>query len=304
MQYIFEKMKIEELEETIALVKRVFDEFETPYYSQEGIENFYKFASYDNLKALLSRNMQMIVAKDNSKIIGMIAFRDNSHISMLFVNKNYHKQGIASNLVKMAKFQCRENNMELQTITVNSSPYAVCFYHKLGFVDTNSEQLVDGIRFTPMKLDVYNFKEYAEEYFEYLYQTKKECFKWYVEKCYGEWKDDFQIKFFKDEMEKLKQNVHMITYKNSIIGLLINDINEENESVIHLIYIDKKYQGKGIGTQILEEQLQIDKENNRNTILRVFKENPARFLYQRLGFEIYGETEFHYLMRRVLKKES
>ena len=124
--------------------------------------------------------MQMIVAKDNSKIIGMIAFRDNSHISMLFADKNYHKQGIASKLIKIVKFNCRENNEELQSITVNSSLYAVGFYHKLGFEDTNSEQLVDGIRFTPMKLDVYNFKEYAQKYFEYLYQTKKECFKWYV----------------------------------------------------------------------------------------------------------------------------
>ena len=301
MQYTFEKMKIEELEETLSLVKRVFDEFEATYYCQEGIENFYKFASYNNLKELLKRNMQIIVAKNKNKIIGMIAFRDNSHIAMLFVDKNYHKQGIASNLVKMAKFQCRENNMELQTITVNSSPYAVGFYHKLGFVDTNSEQLVDGIRFTPMKLDVYNFKEYAEEYFEYLYQTKKECFKWYVEKCYGEWKDDFQIKFFKDFIEKDKENIKLIEYKNKVIGLFTNSIDENNESVIGLLYIDKKYQGKGIGTQILEEQLQKDKANGRNTILRVFKENPARFLYQRVGFEIYGETEFHYLMRHVLK---
>ena len=35
--------------------------------------------------------------------------------------------------------------------TVNSSPFAVPIYHKLGFVDTNTEQLTDGIRYTPMK---------------------------------------------------------------------------------------------------------------------------------------------------------
>ena len=61
-----------------------------------------------------------------------------------------------------------------------------------------------------MKLEVFNFKGYTEEYFEYLYQTKKECFKWYVEKCYGEWKDDFQIKFFKDFIEKDKENIKLI----------------------------------------------------------------------------------------------
>lgn len=154
MQYIFETIKTEELEETLALVKKVFDEFEGPCYSQEGRENFYKFASYENVKELLERNMQIIVVKDQNKIIGMVAYRDNCHISMLFVDKNYHKQGIASKLVKMVNFNCRQNNKKLQKITVNSSPYAVEFYHKLGFEDTNTEQLVDEIRFIPMKLEV------------------------------------------------------------------------------------------------------------------------------------------------------
>ena len=36
-------------------------------------------------------------------------------------------------------------------ITVNSSPYAVPVYRKLGFVETDTEQLADGMRYTPMK---------------------------------------------------------------------------------------------------------------------------------------------------------
>ena len=95
MQYTFEQIKTEELEETLTLVKRVFDEFEGPYYSKEGTENFYNFANYENIKEVLKRNMQIIIAKDKNKIIGMVAYRDNCHISMLFVDKNYLKQGIA-----------------------------------------------------------------------------------------------------------------------------------------------------------------------------------------------------------------
>ena len=38
-------------------------------------------------------------------------------------------------------------------ITVNSSPYAVPVYHKLGFVDTDVEQISDGMRYTPMKYE-------------------------------------------------------------------------------------------------------------------------------------------------------
>jgi len=36
-------------------------------------------------------------------------------------------------------------------MTVNSSPYAVDIYRRLGFHAISEEQLTDGIRFTPMK---------------------------------------------------------------------------------------------------------------------------------------------------------
>ncbi|MCQ4640814.1 GNAT family N-acetyltransferase [Blautia coccoides] len=43
------------------------------------------------------------------------------------------------------------NHSENKEFTVNSSPYAVPVYHKFGFVDTDCEQLTDGMRYTPMK---------------------------------------------------------------------------------------------------------------------------------------------------------
>ena len=47
------------------------------------------------------------------------------------------------------------HNSNHPVYTVNSSPYAVPVYHKLGFIDMDSEQLSDGIRFTPMKFERY-----------------------------------------------------------------------------------------------------------------------------------------------------
>ena len=47
------------------------------------------------------------------------------------------------------------NNSNHPVYTVNSSPYAVPVYHKLGFIDMDSEQLADGMRFTPMKFERY-----------------------------------------------------------------------------------------------------------------------------------------------------
>ena len=40
-----------------------------------------------------------------------------------------------------------------QVFTVNSSPYAVEVYRHLGFVPTDTEQLTNGIRYTPMRFE-------------------------------------------------------------------------------------------------------------------------------------------------------
>ena len=55
----FEEMKEEELKETLELVKRVFDEFEAPDYTGEGVTNFYKFIAYDSILEQLKNNFKI-----------------------------------------------------------------------------------------------------------------------------------------------------------------------------------------------------------------------------------------------------
>lgn len=47
-------------------------------------------------------------------------------------------------------FEEMKKDFEKQVFTVNSSPYAVKIYEHLGFRATDSEQTVNGLRFTPM----------------------------------------------------------------------------------------------------------------------------------------------------------
>lgn len=150
-------------------------------------------------------------------------------------------------------------------------------------------------------MNKYRFEEYKEGDFNILYEMKKDNFKWYVEKLYG-WDEEKQINFHKDFIAEHRKHIRVIKSGNEIIGIFTNYIDENNESVISLFYIDKKYQRQGIGTDILNKQLEVDDKNNRNTILQVFKENPARLLYQKVGFEIYEETTSHYKMRKFVKE--
>ena len=50
-------------------------------------------------------------------------------------------------------FEAMRRDYDRQCFTVHSSPYAVEIYRHLGFVPTDSEQLTDGLRYTPMKFE-------------------------------------------------------------------------------------------------------------------------------------------------------
>ena len=154
-QLEYREIKQEDLPEILNLVHKVFDEFEAPYYSEEGVSSFYKFIDINNISEQFSNgSLYFYGCFINNIIVGIIAVKDFIHISLLFVDKQYHKQGIARSLFNDVIKICKENKHFLKTITVNSSPYAVGFYHKLGFVDVSSEQLLDGVQFTPMRLEL------------------------------------------------------------------------------------------------------------------------------------------------------
>jgi ribosomal protein S18 acetylase RimI-like enzyme len=86
----------------------------------------------------------------NDKIIGVIAAKPPSHISLLFVDKQYHRQGIARTLYQKLIEHYSKDESCLE-ISVHSSLYAVDVYKKLGFTATDTEQQKNGLRFVPMK---------------------------------------------------------------------------------------------------------------------------------------------------------
>lgn len=84
------------------------------------------------------------------RLVGIIALTRRSHLCLLFVEKACHRQGIARALFSALRDHCR-TAPDTPRITVNSSPYAVGAYRRLGFRTTGDERTVDGIRFTPME---------------------------------------------------------------------------------------------------------------------------------------------------------
>lgn len=148
------KLKRSDLKNALDLVWTVFLEFEAPDYSPQGIEEFKKFISYDSMmKQYENEDIIFWGCIVNQEITCVIATRGSSHICLLFVDKEYHRRGIGKRLFLTVLEECKRKSNG-NTITVNSSPYAVEVYHRLGFVDLDQEQIVNGLRFTPMSYSI------------------------------------------------------------------------------------------------------------------------------------------------------
>lgn len=143
-------LKKRDLQEALALVWQVFSEFEAPEYPEEGIRTFRAFIEKDQIAEQIKHGtMHLFGCFEGKKIQGVVALRNQNHLSLLFVSRETQRQGIGRMLVLGCKDFISEKG--ITAMTVNSSPYAVEFYHCMGFCDLQPEQLQDGIRYTPMK---------------------------------------------------------------------------------------------------------------------------------------------------------
>lgn len=120
-------------ESVINIVKKTFDESVASDYTQEGIEEFYKFANKNSLVKRSKANTFTILAYQEQEAVGIIEIKEYCHVSMFFVKPEYQKRGYGKALFNEAIsiISARKNN--LNKPTVNSSLNAVPSYERLGF---------------------------------------------------------------------------------------------------------------------------------------------------------------------------
>jgi len=147
-------MKSGEESAVCALVTHVFNEFVAPDYSDEGAEEFLKYVEPNLLLERSQEDHFVLVALLLEEIVGMIEVRDYGHISLLFVDKRFQRIGIGKELLRKSVEICYSHKPGLSQVSVNSSPYAVEVYKKLGFRQRGPRQTVKGICFDPMVLDL------------------------------------------------------------------------------------------------------------------------------------------------------
>ena len=139
------RLSQDERQTALDLAWAVFSEYESPDYSAEGTEEFRKCLHDEGYLS----GLHYYGTFDGEKLIGEIAIRpDRKHICFFFVDGRYHRRGIGTRM-----FRRLLEDYPNETITLNSSPYGLPFYKAIGFVPTDEERTVNGIRFTAMKYE-------------------------------------------------------------------------------------------------------------------------------------------------------
>lgn len=137
------------------LIKKVYDEFVSIDYTEEGNKFFYNFIQAENFVDRYEKSNNIIlIAKQAGKTIGIIEIRSNNQISLLFVDKLYHGQGIARKLFDDALKRCKLRNKNIDKFYVHASPFSIPVYERLGFYKTDEMKEDFGLKYLPMEMDL------------------------------------------------------------------------------------------------------------------------------------------------------
>lgn len=128
---------------------------------------------------------------------------------------------------------------------------------------------------------------------ELLFALLREALGPYVVQTFGAWNDEAERERF---FAKTDPATHQIVeLEGQAIGCLCVRRSDE-EIRVQRVFLFPRFQNQGFGAQLVREILSEAGAVDLPVRLRVFKVNPARRFYERLGFDVVGELENHILM--------
>jgi ribosomal protein S18 acetylase RimI-like enzyme len=128
----------------------------------------------------------------------------------------------------------------------------------------------------------------------WLWETKKLCLRTYIEETWGFWDEDVQRAHFDTTFEPAEISIVSLAGRDA--GY-IAALRGPQEIQLFNIMIAPEFQRCGLGTAVMRDLLAEAQTRRVPVRLQVLKVNPARRLYERLGFATFEETATHFRMR-------
>lgn len=135
----------------------------------------------------------------------------------------------------------------------------------------------------------------CEEDKTFLFATYKNTMREYIEWAWG-WSDDFQRAGFwhHHPIDKF----HVIQLRGYDVGGIYVD-EAESCNILRMIFLLPEFQGQGIGKLMIAAEIARARDCGKYLALKVIKVNPAKRLYERLGFMVTQEDSATYFMHAV-----
>ena len=146
---------------------------------------------------------------------------------------------------------------------------------------------------SPRRVERFSTRQATAEDREFLWQLQRRALGPYVARVYG-WDDADQRRRFDANFDPASNRI--IVDAGRDVGVLRTGEGPV-EVWIANIQLLPEHQRRGIGSAAIRAVLADAHRRGLPVALQVLKVNPARRLYERLGFTTVGETETHYRMR-------
>jgi len=127
---------------------------------------------------------------------------------------------------------------------------------------------------------------------DFIYRLRVDGLKEFVTQIWG-WDETFQHERFWTSFNPSRYQV--IVVDNHDVGAIAVE-HRPGETFLADIEIVPERRGQGLGTAVLRDFIADAELRGVPASLQVLKINPARRLYERIGFQVIGETDTHYLM--------
>lgn len=143
---------------------------------------------------------------------------------------------------------------------------------------------------------MYTLRQATKADFAFLYHLHRATMKDYVAQTWG-WDETVQAAMFKDRFDPERSYIVVVDGRD--MGVLSMERRIDTLFLGNLQILPEE-QGHGLGTAIINTILAQAYDEGISVSLQVLKVNPARHLYERLGFVVSGETATHYLMSSTI----
>jgi len=135
---------------------------------------------------------------------------------------------------------------------------------------------------------------------EFLRRVYRESFAGYVAQAHG-WDEARQMAEFDSNLDL--PTTQVVCLDGQDVGLLAI-VQTPGVIVLKQVGLLPGYQGKGLGTRLVQALLRRADREGQPVRLAVLKCNPAWKLYERLGFTVTRSSNTHYYMRRAPQKSG